>query len=134
MGGMQGTLDLFWLTLVLAGTLLLARTPRPGTHQSWTWVGVLACTAVLLFPVISVDDDLLRARDVDPGGVLAWIAETREERGLAMVHPAVVPAIAALVPIFRPPTRHAAPTAAPPVLRSHLRAGPLGQRPPPPLA
>ncbi len=131
---MQLTVDLCWFTLILTGSLLTAQKSVYCQRAPRIWIGALVCTAVLLFPIISWDDDLLRSTDADQGGAIAWTDQNREERGVALPMHAVLTLVTRIDPVVEPVNRLARPTIINLPMLAGSAAGPLGQRPPPSTA
>ncbi len=123
--------DLCWLTVVLASAVWVYRPQHLRLSRCGFSLGVLLCFAVVLFPIISWDDDVLRSRDPDTSVIKTLLDSTREEKrvsGAIDMLPTVLPMLLAGW------GAHAAAERLPPTLPvpvSVMTFPPLGRRPPP---
>ncbi len=119
--------DLCWVVMVLGAAAWLFRL---STRRASVLVGILLCLAVITFPIISWDDDVLRGRRPDEGGVWVSLDRSRGEKHAPLTDGVFRPVLSTMLPSFQswalvnPPT-HGGGRA---VSVAYL---PLGQRPPP---
>jgi len=97
----------------------------------WRGVGIVICLLALLFPVISISDDLSQVPGLAEVNRLQDVLKARDVRAACELASILPVALLALQPQTRAAIRNL--TSVAPVLHEHFWAPSIDKRPPPPL-
>jgi hypothetical protein len=128
---MQLALDLCWLIIALTGSTTILLLRRIGRYPASHALTALTCIAFIAFPIVSWDDDLLRAKASDSEDVGAWTEHRRAEKNVPQPVPAIFNTLPVPLKCFGGGTRITRPLPHVPIRPLHHSYPPLGQRPPP---
>lgn len=98
----------------------------------WQGVGIVVCLLALLFPVISISDDLSQVPGLAEANRLQDVLKAPELRTAFQLAAVLPVSVLSLQPQARAAIRNF--TSVPPVLHEHFWAPSIDKRPPPQLA